>query len=108
MDNFSGAEAMRPFFAVEKDLVGIITEKMKHGGGEVLRCHGITNGVSGMSVAFSVDVSPFGSATCEDSAVAVGPMFSAGVIRSDLGSSSEFTYPSDDCIVEHAAFFEVF
>lgn len=99
---------MRPFFSVEQDLVGIVAEEVEHGRGEVLGCHGISNGVSGMSVAFTVDVSSFDTTPCEDSAVAVGPMFSAGVIRGDLGSSSEFTDPSDDCIVEHTPFFEVF
>ena len=99
---------MWSFFSVEQDLVGIVSKKMKHGGGIVLRCHRIAYRVSGVSVAFSVNVSAFDSATCEDSAVAIRPVFSSSVIGGDLGSSSELTDPSDECIVEHAPFFEVF
>src|SRR5687768_10533829 len=82
-------------------------EGVEHGGGEVVRAHGILGGICAVFVGSAVNEATLHSAAREQDGVAIRPMIAAGVFI-DLWGSAEFAHPDDEGVLEKAASVHVF
>ena len=89
---------------IVKFRVGGYPKCMDDGGSEILRTDRIGDGVGCSCIAFAVNHAASNAASGQQAAVAKRPVFSSGIVRSNLWLATEFADPSDDGFVQQAAF----
>lgn len=82
-------------------------EGVQHGGSQISGRHWIIGGEPSDFVAGPVDAAAVDTGTGDQSTVAEGMMFAAGICGGDLWTASEFTDPDDQGVIQHVAIAQI-